>query len=86
MTGIYCKIYSKTIQKKNQYDWNLQSKLQKDSNLQKLYSVEVNNRFQPLKKEDEKATDRYERFITAHKEAAEKLIPVRKKARTVQFS
>ena len=35
---------------------------------------------------DETATGRYERFITAHKEAAEKLFPVRKKARKVKFS
>ena len=60
---------STTIQKKKQYDRNL---LCTDSSLQKLYSVEVNNRFQPLEKADEIASDRYERFITAHKEAAEK--------------
>ena len=74
---------SKTLQRKKQRDWNL---LCTDSNLQKLYSIEVSNRFQPLENADESATEKYERFITANKEAAEKLIPVRKKARKVQFS
>ena len=35
---------------------------------------------------DESATEKYERFIAANKEAAEKLVPGRKKARKVQFS
>ena len=74
---------SKTFQRKQQHDWNL---LCTDSNLQELYSIEVRNRFQPLENADESATGKYERFITANKEAAEKLIPVKKKARKVQFS
>ena len=49
-------------------------------------SIEVSNRFQPLEDADESATEKYESFITANKEAAEKSIPVRKKARQVQFS
>ena len=73
----------KTLQRKKQHDWNL---LCTDSSLQELYSVEVRNRLQPFENADESATEKYERFITANKEAAEKLIPVRKKARKVQFS
>ena len=52
---------SKTLVRKKQHDWNL---FRTDSNLQKLYSIEVHNRLQPLEIENESATERYERFIT----------------------
>ncbi|XP_030839582.1 uncharacterized protein LOC115923289 [Strongylocentrotus purpuratus] len=73
---------SKTLAKGKQHDWKL---LSTDNHLQKLYSIEVRNRFQPLEKEEESATERYERFITAHKEATEKVIPVKKKTRKLHF-
>ena len=38
-----------------------------------------------MEKVDDTATDMYERLITAHKEAAEKLIPETKKARRYNF-
>ena len=74
---------SKAMAKKKQHDWNL---FRNDSNLQRQYSIEVHNRFQPLEIEDESATERYERFVTAHKEAASEVIPVKKKAKKSQFS
>ena len=74
---------SKTLARKKLHDWNL---FRTDSNLQKLHSIEVHNRFQPLEIENESATERYERFITDHKEAAVKIIPVKKKAKGSQFS
>ena len=66
---------SKTIPGKKQHDWGL---LSTDSDLQKQYSIEVRNRFQPLDKLDESATEKYDRFIRANSEAAEKKHPKKK--------
>ena len=74
---------SKTMPRQKQHNWEL---LRTDNNLQKLYTVEVHNRFQPLEEVDESATDRYQRFVNAHKEAAEKVIPLKKRTKRVQFS
>ena len=74
---------SKTPPGKKHHDWKL---LSTDSDLQKQYNIEVRNRFQSLDKLDETATERYDRFIMANKEAAEKIIPNRKKTRKANIS
>ncbi|KAI8514657.1 hypothetical protein Bbelb_072480 [Branchiostoma belcheri] len=69
--------------KKRPYDWNL---FKTRSDLQEQYTIEVHNRFQPLKDLDESATERYERFIKATEEAAEKVVPLRKWGRRARHS
>ena len=64
-------------------DWKLHST---GSNLQKKYTIEVRNRFQSLDKLDETATERFDRFIKANKEAAEKIIPIRRRTRKANIS
>jgi hypothetical protein len=61
---------SKAPPMKKQYDWK---QLACDKNLQDLYTIEVCNRFQLLEEKEESASDQYERFINANKEAAEKV-------------
>ncbi|XP_072050088.1 acid-sensing ion channel 4-A-like [Amphiura filiformis] len=68
---------SKTVARRK-YDWKLLSTY---SNLQKQYTIEVLNRFQPLENIGETATEKYERLITAHTHATDKTVPVKKKAR-----
>ncbi|XP_072048490.1 uncharacterized protein [Amphiura filiformis] len=74
---------SKTAARRRQYDWKL---LSTDSNLQKQYTIKVRNRFQPLENISETTTEKYERLITAHTEATDKTVPVRKKVHRVRFS
>ena len=74
---------SKTISGKKQHDWSL---LCTDSDLQKQYSIEVRNRFQPLDIADECATEKYDRFIRANREAAEKTIPRKMRTRKANIS
>ncbi|XP_072050064.1 uncharacterized protein [Amphiura filiformis] len=74
---------TKTLPRGKNHDWKT---LCSDSKLQELYTVEVHNRFQPLEEMEETATERYERFIKANREAAEKVIPVKKKNRKVRLS
>ncbi|XP_078661569.1 uncharacterized protein LOC144905694 [Branchiostoma floridae x Branchiostoma belcheri] len=69
--------------RKRPYDWNL---FKTRSDLQEQYTIEVHNRFQPLKDLDESATERYERFIKATEEAAEKVVPLRKRGRRARHS
>ena len=57
-----------------------------DTSLQEKYAVEVRNRFEVLGVEEESATDRYDRFIKANKEAAEKIVPLRNRAKKTRFS
>ena len=74
---------SKTTPKRKQYDWKL---LTCDKNLYKsCYTIEVKNRFQLLEEEDDSASERYEKFTEANKEAAEKVIPVKNKSRKACF-
>ncbi|XP_060754232.1 uncharacterized protein LOC132865717 [Neoarius graeffei] len=68
--------------RKRQYDWNL-FKSRRD--IQELYTIAVHNRFQPIQELDESATGRYERFIKAT-EAAEKVVPIRKRERKTRHS
>ena len=65
---------SEKLPRKKQYDWKT---LSMDTSLQEKYAVEVRNRFEVLGVEEESATDRYDRFIKANKEAAEKIVPLR---------
>ena len=74
---------SKTLPRKNQLDWK---SLSTDRNIQKMYTIEVRNRFEILEDIEETATDKYSRFITANKEAAEKIIPAKKRSRKANFS
>ena len=71
------------ILRKKQYDWKT---LSTDTSLQEKYAVEVRNRFEVLEDEEESATNKYDRFIKANKEAAEKFIPLRKRAKRTRFS
>ena len=74
---------SKTMPKKKQFDWKA---LASDEDLQKKYTVEVRNRFQPLEDVEETATEIYDRFVKANSEAAEQVIPVKKRSRKICFS
>ena len=74
---------SKAIPRKKQYDWKA---ISTDTSLQERYSVEVRNRFEVLENEEESASEKYERFIKANKEAAELVIPVKKRAHKTRFS
>ena len=73
---------SKTPSGKN-HDWKL---LSTDSDLQKQQTTEVRNRFQSLDKLDETATERYDRFIKANKEAAQKITPIRRRTHKANIS
>ena len=74
---------SKRIPRKRQFDWKA---LSTDSNLQSMYAIEVRTRFEILADVEEAATDKYDRFITANKEAAEKTIPARSRPRRTHIS
>ena len=74
---------SKAAPKRKQYDWR---SLSTDTNIQKQYTIEVRNRFEALEIEDESATDKYERFIKANQEAAEKVIPLKKRNHKTRYS
>ena len=74
---------SEKLPRKKQYDWKT---LSMDTSLQEKYAVEVRNRFEVLGVEEESATDRYDRFIKANKEAAEKIVPLRNRAKKTRFS
>ena len=74
---------SEKIPRKKQYDWKT---LSTDTSLQEKSAVEVRNRFEVLEDKEESATDKNDRFIKANKEAAEKIIPVRKRAKKTRFS
>ncbi|XP_019623440.1 PREDICTED: craniofacial development protein 2-like, partial [Branchiostoma belcheri] len=69
--------------RKKRYDWGA---LRVSTDLQECYAIEVCNRFQPLYEEGETATERYERFITANEEAAEEVIPVKKREKRAEYS
>ena len=56
------------------------------TSLQEKYAVEVRNRFEVLEDEDESATDKYDIFSKAYKEAAKKTIPLRKRAEKTRYS
>ncbi|CAH1266780.1 Hypp3574 [Branchiostoma lanceolatum] len=66
--------------RKKQYDWDL---FKSRRVIQEQYTIEVFNMFQPLQEQepDEYATDRYGRFIKATEEAAESVVPVKKRRR-----
>ena len=71
---------------RKQFDWK---SLTTDSNLQERYTFEVHNRFDVFQHgqyEDKSATKKYERFIRANKEAAENIIPVKKRSHKARFS
>ncbi|XP_072022739.1 uncharacterized protein [Amphiura filiformis] len=74
---------SKTLPRKSQFDWK---SLSTDRNIQKRYTIEVHNRFEILEDMEETATDKYSRHIAANKEAAEKIIPAKKRSRRANLS
>ena len=64
--------------KKKIYDWTAL----KDEATQSQYTVTVKNRFEALSEGIDDITEQYQCFIDANNEAAEKLIPVRKKVKS----
>ena len=73
---------SKSLPRKKKYDW---SEL-KNTELQNLYTITVQNRFAELLAEDDCGSDdvttQYENFILANNEAAEKLLPTRERKKS----
>ena len=67
---------NKTPKRKTSYDW---STLMNNSDLQQQYNVAVRNRYAALMKDQDTVTERYQHFIDANNETAEKLIPKKKK-------
>ena len=57
--------------KRKQYGWKALSSIR---NLQELYTIKVRNRFQLLKEENDSASESYEKFIEANKEATESFL------------
>ncbi len=74
---------TKTTSKRHIFDWKV---LANDDELQSQYAVLVKNKFTGLETESGNATDTYEKFILANKEAAEELIPRKAPTRKEPFS
>ena len=71
---------SKTISRGKNHDWSvLKNKEIKDN-----YTIELKNRFESLRTENETGTETYENLIQANKETAKELIP--KKSKTKQMN
>ena len=68
---------SKTPAKKKCYDW---SSL-RNTELQELYTVTVRNRYTELSNNSDNITEQYGKFVKANAEAADKLIPIKKKTK-----
>ena len=73
---------SKTPANGPSYDW----KALKDPKLQEQYTITVKNRFSELSTESDTATEEYQHLIQANDEAAQKLLPTRKKKRKKQLA
>ena len=74
---------SKTLSREKQYDWNV---LKSDSEIQSQYTILVRNRFEELYSDSQTATEKYQHLIDANGEAADKLIPEKKRKRKTQSS
>ena len=70
---------SKTTTKKKCYDWSWS--LLRNTELQELYTVTVCNRYTKLSNNSDNITEQYGKFVKANAESADKLIPIRKKAK-----
>ena len=71
---------SKTVSRGKNYDWSvLKNKEIKDN-----YTIELKNRFESLRIENETSTETYENLVQANKETAKELIP--KKTKTKQMN
>ena len=66
----------KSTPRKPKYNWQ---ELGKDQQLQARYAIEIRNRFTALQNEEEDPTERYQYFIQANHEAAEKCLTKVKK-------
>ena len=69
---------SKSPALKKKYDWSV---LRNTTHLQELYTITVRNRYAGLCCENDNVTEQYGKFVQANAEAAEKLIPVKKKTK-----
>ena len=68
---------SKCPPRKKNFDWSAL----RNAELQQLYTITVRNRFNELFNESDTITEQYGNFIEANAEAADKLIPLKKKAK-----
>ena len=73
---------SKAPAKKTKYDWTAL----KDVDIQKHYTITVQNKFEKLCNEEDDATVRYGKFIQSNMEAAELHIPKAKKNKEASLS
>ena len=65
-----------TPPRENQFDWNT---LRSDIDLQHRYTITIRNRYEQLYNEDESATEAYQHLIDANNQAAEEMIPHKRK-------
>ena len=72
----------KTPPRGKKYDWNVL----KDNNLQDRYAVLVRNRYAQLSCENDTVTESYQHFMQANNEAADELIPVKRKIKRIRAS
>ena len=68
---------------KKSYDWKL---LRSDQDLQSSFKIELRNRFNQLYVEEASATDQYNAFIEANKDAAVATLPLVKKQKSERNS
>ena len=71
---------SKTVSRRKNYDWSVL----KNKEIKNNYTIELKNRFESLRIENETSTETYENLIQANKETAKELIP--KKSKTKQMN
>ena len=67
---------NRTPKRKVSYDWSALM----DTNVLHEYNVAVRNRYEALLKDEDTATERYQCLVDANNEAAEKLVPKKKKS------
>ena len=73
---------ARTPSRRKMYDW---ATLRGDAELQRLYTVQVRNRYAELCTETEDVTSKYQMLIEANDEAANKLLPIKKHAKRGYF-
>ena len=73
---------SKTVSRRKNYDWSvLKNKKIKDN-----YTIELKNRFESLRIENETSTETYENLIKSDKETAKELIPKISKSKQMNIA
>ena len=65
----------RTPARKKNYDWSAL----KNTELQEMYTISVRNRYAELTEESDDITEDYRKFVQSNREAAEKLIPLKKR-------